>query len=240
MTPRSDEAQPPRSHARRARIAVVLACCVAVGPAPAAADTTQLWPTLTVLSPSSNPWRASAEVQTRIVDDEVDRLDGFNRTILRLQGGRAVHRRVVLWFGYEKTWPIRNRTRHEQRIWQQAETSHPVGRWTFASRARLEQRFLRAADGTAVRARYRFRVGRQLDARGSWSITVAEEVLGHLNSVSNGPQRGFEQHRTSVSLVRRAGALSLEPVYTRQQIRRRGSAPDLINHLFLLQATYRF
>lgn len=237
--------RPPRQASsqrwwHRARLLGLLAGTLACVPAAAAADTTQFWPSFVVLSPSSNPWRASLELQTRIVDDEVDRLDGFNRNILRLQGGRAVHRRIVLWFGYEKTWPVENRTRHEQRIWQQVETGHPVGRWTIANRARLEQRFLRLADGTAVRARYRFRVARQVDAKGLWSVTAAEEVLFHLNSVTRGPQRGFEQHRTSIGLQRRAGALTLEPAYTRQQVRRAGPASDIVNHLIQLQATYRF
>jgi hypothetical protein len=218
---------------------LLVASVTLVAARPAGADTTQWWPSLTVLSPSSNPWRGSLEGQTRVVDAEVDRQDGFNRNILRLQGGRAVHRRAVLWFGYEKTWPIENRTRAEQRIWQQLETSHPVGRWTFANRARLEQRFLRQADGTALRFRYRFRVARQLDAKGLWSAMAAEEVLFHLNSVELGPRRGFEQHRTSIGVSRRLGSLTIEQAYTRQQIRMR-EVRDPVNHLIQTTFTYRF
>jgi hypothetical protein len=228
----------PGSRAARALSVMLIAVAALCAAAPARADTMQWWPTLLVASPSSEAWRATLEVQTRLVDDEVDRQDGFNRTTLRLQGGRQVHRRAVLWIGYEKTWPIRERSRHEQRTWQQLEIGHLVGRWTFTQRGRLEQRFLRSADGTVLRARYRLRVSRQLDRGGLWAIAASEEIQFHLNSARLGPDRGFDQHRTSLGVQRRLGSLLVEQGYARQQV---SLGPgDTVNHLFQTLVTCRF
>jgi hypothetical protein len=214
------------------------AAVVLVSVEPARADTTQWWPTLSILSPAGSPWRGSFEVQTRLVNDEVDRLDGFNRHVVRLQGGRRVHPRATLGVGYEKTWPIRDRTRHEQRTWQQFETSHTAGRWTLASRARVEQRFLRLADGTAHRVRYRFQVVRAVDARALWAITASQEIAAHLNTVAAGPRRGVDQHRSTLGVQRRTGPLSIEQTYGRQQITLPGRDP--VNHLLQTIVTVRF
>jgi hypothetical protein len=108
---------------------VLLACAAGAGTA-YAQDDVQLWINANTSGPVHGPYRVSAEVHARWMDD----VQKYQRTVLRLQGGRALTPHVTAWFGFEETWPVAHRTVRETRIWQQVIFVQPVGTWSFSHR----------------------------------------------------------------------------------------------------------
>jgi len=136
---------PFRSNAR-GRLDVWLGAALvalAVTASPASADDVQFWPTFTVYSRTVDGWRGSVEIHARWTDD----LEIHNRTVYRANGGRLVTKGLELFGGYEKTQPGTPDVKREQRLWEQVEYTRRPGRWSFAGRARLEERFVAGANG---------------------------------------------------------------------------------------------
>lgn len=223
----------------RARILRLLACgllawtCAVV---PAAGDDVQFWPTFTVYTPTADGWRASAEVQARWTDD----LSTYNRTVFRVNGGRRMTPRLELFAGYEKTQPGTRRVRDEQRLWEQVEYTVELGQWSLASRARVEQRFVDGASGTAARLRCRVRVEHPV-GRTRWTVSASEELWVHLNTVRLVAARGVDQNRVALTAERTLrGALSIEPGYIYVYGNAPAPVPNAAAHVITLQITASF
>jgi hypothetical protein len=219
---------------RLAGLAALCACVVTT--APAAADDLQFWPTFTVYSPTVDGWRGSAELHARWTDD----LGTYNRIVLRVNGGRLVTPRLELFAGYENTRPGTPGVRHEQRVWEQVEYTHRPGRWSFAGRARLEERFIERADAVAVRLRCRFRAQHPL-ARTRWTLAATEELWIHLNSVEGTTLEGVDQNRVALTALRFLNPhLSIEPGYMHVYSNAPSPRPNAVAHVMTLQVTARF
>jgi hypothetical protein len=215
---------------------VLVAALVCATITPAAADDVQFWPTFTVQSPTLDGWRGSAEIHARWTDD----LETYNRTVFRLNGGRLITPRLELFGGWELTQPNTRAVAHEQRLWEQVEYTVRSRRWSFANRARLEQRFVQGAEAMASRLRYRFRVQRPLGRTG-WLLSASDELWVHLNSVAATARRGIDQNRVAVTAARAINPhVSFEPGYlyinanAPRPLRNRGA------HVMTLQVTARF
>jgi hypothetical protein len=202
----------------------------------AAADDVQFWQTATVYTPTADGWRASAEVQARWTDD----LSTYNRTVFRVNGGRLVTPRLELFAGYEKTEPGTRRVRDEQRLWEQVEYTVELGQWSIANRARLEQRFVDGASGTAARLRCRVRVEHPL-GRTRWTVSASEELWVHLNTVRLVADRGVDQNRIALTAERPIrGSLSIEPGYIYVYGNAPAPVPNAAAHVITLQVTASF
>src|SRR5574339_1271502 len=133
---------PDRSSLRRSS-APGVACLILViiGHAvPAGGQTTddmQVWIGAVTSGAVREVWRVHSELHGRWVDDARH----YQRTVLRLMGGRAMSPRVTAWFGFEQTWPMAGRTPEETRIWQQVIVVQLAGPWSLSHRGRLEERF---------------------------------------------------------------------------------------------------
>jgi uncharacterized protein DUF2490 len=203
---------------------------------PALADDVQFWPTLTVYSRTVDGWRGSAEVQARVSDD----LGTYNRTVFRVNGGRLLTPRLELFAGYENTQPATAAVRHEQRLWEQVEYTGRPGRWSFASRLRLEQRFVEDTDRTAYRLRGRFRVQHRL-ARTQWNLLATDELWMHLNTVPAYAARGLDQNRLAVAASRAVNPhLSIEPGYMHIYTNLPAPVANRVAHVMTLQVTTKF
>jgi hypothetical protein len=206
---------------------------IAAAVPPAAADDLQFWSTLSLYTPTVDGWRASAEVQARWTDD----LSVYNRTVFRVNGGRLVTPRLELFAGYEKTQPGTRRVRDEQRLWQQVEYTVPLGRWSIENRARIEERFVDGAAGTAARLRYRFRVKHPL-GRTRWLVGASEELWVHLNTVRLAATRGMDQNRVALTAEREVSRhLSIEPGYIYIYANAPPPVPNGAAHVITLQVT---
>jgi len=203
---------------------------------PASADDVQFWPTFSVYSRTVDGWRGSAEVQARWTDD----LGTYNRTVLRVNGGRVVTPGLELFAGYENTQPGAAAVRHEQRLWEQAEYTLRPGRWSFAGRVRFEQRFVENTDRTAYRLRCRFRAQHPL-ARSHWNLLATEEFWLHLNTVPRFAASGVDQNRLAFAAARVLNAhLSVEPGYMHVYTNLPAPVVNRVAHVITLQVTTRF
>lgn len=203
---------------------------------PAWADDVQFWPTVSVYTPTAGGWRASAEVHVRWTDD----LSTYDRTVYRLNGGRLLPHGLEVFVGYEKIQPGTAAVPSEQRLWEQVEHTLRRGRWSFANRVRLEERFIEHADGTAARLRYRFRVQHPL-GRTPWTVSAGEELWLRLNTVRFAGTSGVEQNRITVSAARALSRhLSVEPGYLRIHANVPQPFRDRAAHVMTMQVTVRF
>lgn len=220
------------------RTAVLSLILLSTITAPAFADDVQAWLTTSATGPASRDWRVSTELHGRWVNDAQD----YQRTVLRLQGGRALRNRVVVWLGFENTWPAAGRTPTERRIWQQVTWTHLAGAWQLAHRGRLEERFIDGADGVVPRLRYQLRASRALDATRRWSFVASGEAFVRLRALRTASERldaGYDRDRVSAGISRQlTPTITLEPAYALQRI----SLPsnDRREHILQLSVNHRF
>jgi hypothetical protein len=227
-------------HASCARLATVLLACAAGAGTAYAQDDVQLWISANTAGPVHGPYRVSAEVHARWMDD----VQKYQRTVLRLQAGRALTPHVTAWFGFEETWPVAHRTVRETRIWQQVIFVQPVGTWSFSHRARLEERFIDQSDGMVPRLRYSLRATRPFHPQSAWGSVVAAEIFFQLRSAYLSSQRfpaGLDRDRVQAGISRRlTRTLTIEPAYVLQFINAPQPSPDRREHLLQLQVAHRF
>jgi len=221
--------------------ALVVVSLTSTRPARAqSSDDTQLWLTATTSGALVGPWRASAEVHARVVDD----LQHYQRTVLRLQGGRALAPRLTAWFGFEESWPYAARIPGEVRLWQQLVYARPAGGWLLTHRGRLEERFIEGTDRMVPRLRYGLRATRPFRARGTWGVIAGAEVLIQLRDAALGPHEypaGLDRDRVQAGLTRRVSrAVSIEPSYILQFINAPAPLANRREHIIQLQAVHRF
>ena len=236
---------PPRGR-RRGDVVIVAACILitcAVWTRRASAQTTdelQLWVSATTQGAIGGPYRLSAELHGRWSDN----LQNYERTVLRLQAGRALTRHLTAWFGFEQNWPLAGRIPEEARIWQQVIFVQPAGIWALSHRARIEERFVDGADRMVPRFRYSLRATRPLQAEGPWGAVIAAEVFLQLRDAYREGQlypAGFDRDRVQAGISRRlTHALAIEPAYILQFVNAPTPLPNRREHILQLQVVHRF
>src|SRR5262245_48435816 len=178
----------------------------------------------------SENYRLHLEEQARFNNNISD----LDQNILRGALGRKVHERFTVWGGY--AWVARfagERTRHEQRIWEQLSVTLPdAGAWKPSLRLRLEQRFLDGWDGSSVRLRTMARGVRPLDEQGTWSIAAWDELMFTLDETTGGPAQGFDQNRLFGGVLRKLSPRAgVEFGYMWQAVNQPGALPTTNTHI---------
>ena len=181
-------------------------------------------------------WQYWVDAQARYFDLG----SGINQWLLRPAIGYELRNGVRVWLGY-----ARFRTRggsgavvNENRLWQQVDWT--VGEWLggrVTMRARLLERTVDVGDDTGLRLRYQTKYVRPFD-NGTKQFIVGLEPFFDLNDTDWGGKRGLVQNRLLVGIGWRANDhLALEAGYM-NQILVVDNAPDLMNHLGVIN--FRF
>jgi Protein of unknown function (DUF2490) len=234
----------PSGRRARGRLgAIGLAAVMMAHAAPASGQTAedmQVWTSVVTSGAVHDMWRVHSELHARWVDDA----QHYQRTVLRLMGGRTLTPHMTAWFGFEQTWPFAGRAPEETRIWQQVIYVQPAGRWSLSHRGRLEERFLEGADRMVPRLRYSLRATRLLSSAGGWGLIVGEEMFFQLRkSRLNGRlyPAGFDRNRVLAGISSRLTRnVTVEPSYTLQFINSPEGVPNRREHLLQLQVVHRF
>jgi hypothetical protein len=120
---------------------------------------------------------------------------------------------------------------NESRLYQQLLYNTALGPVKLVSRTRLEQRLLASAAGTSHRVRTLLRGAYPLDAEGTFSLLLWDEVFFHLNTVEGGPRAGFDQNRAFVGAASKLSPhVALEVGYLNNFIRRPTAPADVMIH----------
>ena len=180
-------------------------------------------------------FRLYFEVQPRLTRD----VSVLDRVLIRPAVGFEFAPGHSVWLGYLWSLSTQNGGNHEQRFWQQYLNQRVIERWTLFNRIRLEQRFIQNVGDTAWRVRHQFRALYALDSEKIWSAAVFNELFFNLNSVSSGPQSGFDQNRFFIGVSRLFGPqLRVEPGYLLNYVYASGDRPNPLNHTFYVMVAY--
>ena len=146
----------------------------------------------TALNNANGSWRYWLDVQLRFGDDA----SRYSQGIFRPGIGYALNRSWIVYLGYAwiKTQPpYASTTTYEQRLWEQASWSGPLGPFRLASRTRLEQRFVSTGSETGWRLREMLKL--TLPLGGVWSAVAYDEYFFNLNSTNYGAVAGADRNR---------------------------------------------
>ncbi|MEM8680414.1 MAG: DUF2490 domain-containing protein [Planctomycetota bacterium] len=134
----------------------------------------------------------------RLLDDT----DGFTQSIVRPGIGWTLDEESAAWIGYGwiYTDALSGLRIDEHRIWQQWTWSKGIDDWKFASRSRLEQRFVDLGNDLGLRYRQLLRVQHNLPAVPKWSLVCWDELFINLNDTDWGARHGFNQNRLFVGV----------------------------------------
>jgi hypothetical protein len=231
----------PRSRMRLSWCAgLVLAFVAAIATTVHADDDIQLWITANTAGAVAGPYLVAAELHGRWTDDARN----YQRTVIRLQAGRALTKGRTAWFGFEQNWPVAGRTAREPRLWQQLTFVQAAGAWALFHRARMEERFPDDADRMIPRFRYSLRATRPLHAESPWRALLGAELFFQLRDARRSPflhPAGFDRDRLQAGISRRlTHAITLEPSYLLQFINYPAPALNRWEHLLQLQVAHRF
>ncbi len=178
-------------------------------------------------------FRGWVEVNPRFGDDfsEIDQL------LLRPAIGYQISRTLSVWQGYAWITNYRPDFRDEHRLYQQLSYRESFSHFRVFSRTRLEERFIRDAVGTALRAREMVRLDFPFGEKQDWSWVVYDEIFVNLNSIRNGPESGIDQNRLFVGINRKlSDNLRVDFGYQNQFINTVGSnVDDRMHHIILIQ-----
>lgn len=151
----------------------------------------QAWGLFTFNARYKSGLRVYAEVQPR----QGDNFQRLSQLLVRPAVGYQVTPKMSLWIGYAWTPSFLPEYNNEHRAFQQLLFEDRYQRVGLTNRTRLEQRSIEGAGGTSLRFRHQIRVSLPLDSKGKWAAVSYDELFYNLNSVSNGPQAGFDQNR---------------------------------------------
>ncbi len=178
------------------------------------------------------------EVNPRFGDDfsEIDQL------LLRPALGYQITQKFSIWQGYAWITNYRPDFTDEHRLYQQISYRDSFSHFRVFSRTRLEERFIRDAVGTALRAREMARLDFPFGEKNEWAWVVYDELFVNLNSIRNGPDSGIDQNRVFVGINRKVNEyLSVDVGYQNQLINTAGSSvPDKMNHIILIQTFFNW
>jgi hypothetical protein len=237
---RGSAAFEPRRAPRRACLVLVLVACLATVRLAHGQDDVQLWISANTSGAVRGPYRVSAELHGRWRDD----VRHYERTVVRLQGGRALTKHLTAWFGFEENWSVAGRTYEEARIWQQVIFVQPAGMWALSHRARIEERFVDGADRMVPRFRYSLRATRPFHSNSRWGAVLGTEIFLQLRDVYREQQlypAGLDRDRAQVGISRRlTRAFAVEPSYILQFIKAPAPQSNRREHLIQVQVVHRF
>lgn len=168
---------------------------------PAAAqkeDDGQVWFPFYLTTHLSERVLGYAEVNPRFGNN----MSEIEQLLLRPAAGYQVTPRLSLWQGYAWVNNYQPSFRAEHRSFQQAVYTASAFQTSLMSRTRFEQRWIQRTTGTAFRAREMIRLSIPMDASKRWSLVLYDELFVNLNSVSGGPQSGFDQNRAFIGINR--------------------------------------
>ena len=197
-------------------------------PARGAEDDARLWATFGLQATLAGPVTGSLIIQPRFSQD----MGELERVLLRPSISLEVSKPLVLTLGYDAHLIEDPRDKTEHRAWQELGLQTPVDSFAVHHRLRLEERFLEDVAGTALRLRYRLRLGHPI-GDSAFDAVVSNEVFFDLNSRRGGPRSGFGEDRAFAGLRRQVHqALALEGGYQLQYVDRPGR--DAANHVLML------
>ena len=164
-----------------------------------------------------------------------DNVSEIDQLLLRPALGYQLSQSFSIWQGYAWVTNYEPRFRDEHRLYQQLSFRHAWSHVRISSRTRFEERFIRDARGTALRAREMIRVDIPFGFSKRWGLVFYDEVFVNLNTLQGGPESGFDQNRFFVGLNHRwTNVLTMDLGYQNQAINRR-RGPNAMNHIILIQ-----
>lgn len=203
---------------------------------PLHAQAVQPWPDILATKPLGDGWIGSVEVVGRASGDE--RQSQFES---RLQLGHTLSRSVTVWAGwvhFENFVPGAPNTSEDQAIEQLNWAIGTVGRVRFATRSRLEQRFLSNFPGTNWRFRQQLRAVLPTGGPKSMGLVVWSEPFLAVNRTP-GQRHTLDQLRSFAGVtIPVSRTLDFEVGYLNQRVYRANDT--LVNHAIPLVLTYRF
>jgi len=203
---------------------------------PAHAQSVQPWPGIVVTKPLGDGWIGSVEVIGRAGGDE--RQSQFEG---RFQLGHTLGRSVTVWAEWVHVAnfvPRASNTVEDQAVEQLNWAIGSVGSVRFATRSRLEQRFLSNLPGTNWRFRQQLRAVYATGGAKSVGLVLWSEPFLALNRTP-GQHHTLDQLRTFAGVtVPVTHTLDFEVGYLNQRLYRANDT--LVNHAIPLMLTYRF
>jgi len=119
----------------------------------------------------------------------------------------------------------------EHRVFQQYIWTNKFGAGTFTARVRLEERFLEANSGVAVRLRQQYRFSHPIKRGSPFSLIGYDELFIHLNETTRYPQ-GVDQNRIFGGVGQTINRmLRYEVGYLNQYAPSHGNAAARMNHV---------
>lgn len=221
------------------RVALLVGLAFALAASPAMADVEnqgEVWLMATARGPITGHWRAYFELQPRMDGS------GMVQLLVRPAVGYQVLPNWSIWQGYAWT-PKFNPYIDENRSFQQSLVESTLADLSLdlKNRTRLEERWIEGSSGVAMRVRHLLRADYYPWADTPWSLAAYDEVFLNLNSPSGGPQTGFDRNRLFLGIHREMGSgLALEVGYLNQFVNSAPGSPDLLTHVALVYADYRW
>lgn len=224
---------------RLPRLLLALSACLpwmlAASPVRAAETDFQLWSPIVIQGDISKRWRGFFEIQPRFSENA----STLDRAIIRPAVGYRLDRHHSVWLGYLYSPVLEPEFTQEHRVFQQFLAEHSVGKLALVNRTRLEERFLEDVHGTPLRLRHMLRLSHPLDPKKRWSVIAYDEVFWNLNTVSGGPEAGFDQNRLFVGLGRVLNKNArLEAGYLWNWVDRPGDSPNRSNNVLVTSLVY--
>lgn len=159
--------------------------------------------------------------------------------LLRPALGFEVNKTLSIWQGFGWTPSFQPQFRNEFQLWEQAIVQHNFKYFTISSRSRLEIRRIANAGSTAYRFRNQFRLQVPLDKKHNWAFTLFDEPFWNLNTVTRGPQQGFNQNWLFAGITRKiAPDLSLDVGYLNNYVKNQAPAKSRMNHVIMFSLNY--
>jgi hypothetical protein len=196
----------------------------------------QSWTQLlaTVSLDKKRDWFASLDVQPRIGHN----FSHLERLILRPGLGYNINEDLAIALGYAWTPSYMNTSyiedfRDENRIWQTIAYRHSLWGLDWQHRLRQEQRFIQHTSGTAHRSQYVLRGSYPFPHAPQWGLTGYGQLLVNENSVTRGPQAGFDRTRAFFGPFFISGPVRYEVGYMGEYAPRFGDDSRVINALMV-------
>ncbi|MEQ1498049.1 MAG: DUF2490 domain-containing protein [Novosphingobium sp.] len=165
--------------------------------APAFADDTQYWQTVTVTVALPDDFKVQNEAVFRSSDAK-----GFYELENSLSLGKKINKVTTLWLGYtfDPQYNHGTFTRREHRFRQQISFDGfaKAGKVKFSARLRLEERWREGLSGTGWRLRPQVKASMPLT--GKATISVASEQFINLNNTVFQTTDGLDRMRNSISI----------------------------------------
>lgn len=176
--------------------------------------------------------RGYVESNSRLYDG----LDGMDQYLLRTALGYKFRKNIEFYQGYNYQNNFRPTRIQENRSYQQLGVGHVLfKRLQVLHRMRSEQRFFEDREGCAVRLRYMLRFATPIRST-SWYLVTSDELFINLNSLSEGPNAGFDQNRLYGGLGRQINQkVRFEVGYQYQHVNRSDPTADKASHQLMTQ-----